>query len=199
MRRFCLLFAVVFGCALAAETVGNVEFHFPATTNEWVLLTDSSAYPNSIEFPMPITVKMYTHKTGDALEFFTAAYVIDDEDDDDEEDAEEPFQTAEFTQMFLNDVIKPYFPNHQITITRLTETGDEGFAEWELTDGVQVILHGLCRALAPNGNSVLLGYMTTAAKSAVNTDLWSATLLEARFMGQAIEDVLDELDDEYSE
>src|SRR5277367_1222131 len=142
MRKFYFIIACMFCAGLAAGTTGSVEFHFPPSADDWILLTDTSAYcPPEKGDEMPFNVKIYTHKAGDALEFFIMASTFD-EDDEDEDTEDEPFQTAEYAQLFINDLLRVYFPNHRIAIANLKETSNEGFLEWELNDGVQQVFHG---------------------------------------------------------
>jgi hypothetical protein len=178
MRKFCLILACLFSGALAAETIGNVEFEFPPSTYNWVLLTDTSAYSS----PEPIAVKMYTHKVGNNLEFFSATAMFDTEAEMVEEEYQdaEPFHTSEFAQLFINDLFGGYFPNHRISITNLSETNDAGLLEWEMSDGVQVIFHGICRYMRVDQKDVILSYATIASRTAENSALWIDVLNRAK-------------------
>jgi len=182
MRKLGFIVLCLFSGAIAAETIGNVEFEFPPSPYEWVLFTDTSTYSN----PEPITVKMYTHKVGNTLEFFSATTLFDEEGDVDEEDDldddAEPFPTSEFAQRFINDLFGGYFPNHRISISNLTETNDEGLLEWEMSDGVQMIFHGICRYMRVNQKDVILSYATISPKTAENSAIWIDTLNRARPM-----------------
>lgn len=171
------------GGVLAAETIGNVEFQFPPSTSDWVLLTDSNAYCPVEESPgNGVQIKIYTHKVGDALEFFTIANILEQQDQEETEE-EEQFQTAEYAQRFVNDLLAAYFPNHRIAITHFTEEEDSGFLEWELNDGVQQIFYGLCRSLKVKESGVVLSYMTTALKTLENSALWTKALYQAKATG----------------
>ena len=181
MRKLCFAALCLFGGALSAETIGNVEFQFPPSPYSWVLMTDTSTYPMLEEGDeVPFAMKMYTHKVGDTLEFFTATTFFDEEGEEDAGDDSEPFETSRFAQLFINDLLGAYFPNHRITISNLTETRDAGLLEWEMSDGVQLILHGVCRYLRTNQKDVILNYTTTSSKTAQNTALWLDALNEAK-------------------
>jgi hypothetical protein len=188
MRTICLTLASIFASSLAAETIENVEFQFPPSIHEWVLLTDTSTFDEEEE--VSCYARIYTHKAGNALEFFTTAYspheTFDDENDGDNDDFDQALQniyTAPgLAQTFMNDLIMPYFPNHRISLTQATDTDEEAFLEWEIDDGFQSIVHGLSRVLKREGNEVLLSYMTTASKDEQNTALWKETLGQANWM-----------------
>ncbi|HEX2582524.1 MAG TPA: hypothetical protein VHL30_00210 [Chlamydiales bacterium] len=179
MRKFYFIIACIFGGALTAETIGNVEFEFPPSTSDWVLLTDSNAYcPVEENSGDTIQIKIYTHKVGDALEFFTVANILEQEEE--EETEEEKFQTAEYAQRFVNDLLAAYFPNHRIAFTAFTEDENDGFLEWELNDGMQQIFYGLCRSLKVKEGAIVLSYMTTASKTLENSAVWREALYQAK-------------------
>ena len=176
MRRLCFMFACLFGSSLLAETTGTVEFQFPPSAYDWVLLTDTTQYPASDNVVLPFQMKIYTHKVGDVLEFFS---VVSMDTPADEEDDEDEMETAEFTQSVINQMLAGYFPNHKIAILNQVDNDETAFIEWEMNDGVQPILYGLARGFQLTEKSVALSYMTTASKSLENTALWTSVLEEA--------------------
>lgn len=173
--------ACLFGSALSAETIGDVDFQFPPSPYNWVLLTDTSTYP-PLEGgeKIPLHIKMYTHKVGDVLEFFSATTLFDEEAEEEESEETEQFHTSEFAQLFINDLLGNYFPNHRISITNISEEKDAGFLEWEIDDGVQLIFHGVCRYMRVNQKDYILNYTTMGSKTPQNIALWIDTLNQAK-------------------
>jgi len=179
MRRLCFMFACLFGSALLAETSGVAEFQFPPSAYNWVLLTDTSQYPTSDDVVLPFQLKIYTHKVGDVLEFFSVVSMDMPADEDDDEDEEDAMETSEFTQSVINQMLTGYFPNHKIAILNLVDEEESAFVEWEMNDGVQPLLYGIARGLDLDDKKIVLSYMTTATKSFENTALWTNVLQEA--------------------
>jgi hypothetical protein len=179
MKKFCILIAMFIANAVNAERIGDVEFEFPKSDQEWVLLTDSHSFTGLEEIKDSFHIKFFTHRNGDALELLTMVQMIEDNYVDAEEE-EEPFQTAQFAEIFINDLLKETLPNHQINISKFKENRKEGFVEWEVSDGIQQVIHGISRLLNTKNNTILISYLTTAIKTEENTALWTDLLLKAK-------------------
>jgi hypothetical protein len=126
--------------------------------------------------------KMFTHREGDALEIFVAYQDNDPMDEDDEDDK---LDTLESVQEELNHSINRYLPNHKFIIHSVIDTDEDGFAEWELNDGIQDIMHGFTRVIKTKVDGemkslTVLGYLTTSVRSEYNRSVWTNALNQAR-------------------
>lgn len=178
---------------LAAETIGNVEFQFPPSNFEWKLLADDHnrfcdddgkeefSIDEDEDFPCENEqiFKFFTHREGDALELFIATQMPDTAEDDDEDD--EP-DTLFSLQKRLDETLNQYFPNHKLILLNVTNNCDEGFAEWELNDGAQDVMHGYSRAFKKNGSLTVLCYLTTAVRTESNRFLWTQVLDQVKII-----------------
>jgi hypothetical protein len=199
------------GSSLTAEIIGNIEFQFPPSNNEWKILLDDSILEKIPSFEdideedfqlrsdyqwgeplsnedvedvlvsQPSRFKTFTHREGDALEFFVA-YQDNNPEWDEEDDKIDSIESA---QKNLDEWINAYMPNHKFVLNSLLDSDDESFGEWELNDGTQDIMHGYTRILKARVNGevksvTLLGYLSTALLTEHNRSLWTNMLNEAK-------------------
>lgn len=206
LKHVWLCAVCLLGGPLVAETVGNVEFQFPPSNYEWRLFADDSSFENNFmdddeDFDLPSdyqwgtpldddkedsldvrpNVKLFTHREGDALEIFVA-YQDNDPDCDDEEDE---VDTLESVQMEIDQELNQLLPNHRLILRSLVDNKEDGFADWELNDGTQDIMHGYTRIFRIKGADgverfIMLGYLTTALQTEHNRSVWTNVLNQAR-------------------
>jgi len=207
---FKSLFFFLLAGTLVGETIGNLEFDFPPSKYEWKLLLDSNTFDFSdddddddddfsssdYQWGQPVdasgedldaespSLKVFTHREGDALEIFVALIDTDPEADDDDE--EEP-DTLEEIQAQIDEALNEHFPNHRMILISATETDDGGSAEWELSDGTNNLMHGYTRYFEIKKGGDLealafLSYLTTAEHSEYNRSLWTNVLNQAHVL-----------------
>lgn len=206
LKHVWLCAASLLGGPLMAETVGNIEFEFPPSNYEWRLFADDSTFENSFmdddddDFDLPPdyqwgtsldndeedsldarpNAKIFTHREGDALEIFIAY-----QDNSPDYDEDDELDTLESIQMEIDQGLNQFLPNHQFILRSLVDTQEEGFADWELNDGIQDIMHGYTRIFKINGDEgasrfIILGYLTTALQTEHNRLVWTNVLNQAR-------------------
>lgn len=185
MKNIWIYLAALAASPLVAEKIDNVEIQFPSSNYEWKLLLDfnQNSFSGAVEeeegddislesmSALP-SVKIYTHREGDALETFSISWIKEEEEESENE-------TLETIQKQIRDRLGLFFKNHTVKILACEELDTECFAEWELNDGTQDLLHGYVRGFKSEEKCVVLSYMTTAPHSDQNRALWISTLNQA--------------------
>lgn len=211
MKHILMCATCFFGAPLVAETIGNVEFHFPPSNYEWKLLIDESLFNDYFEAAQSNFedeedlvnqeegvvyevddeeegsaaehyFKIMTHREGDALELFAAVQTFDPSDDE----TDEEFDTLESSREKLDKTFNQFFPNHKLILHAFEDDVTGGYADWELSDGDQDIMHGYTRIITVNENgaprTTILSYFTTANATEYNRHMWTEVLNQVRFI-----------------
>ncbi len=179
MRKYLSIIACLSVSALTAELIGDVEFQFPPSIQEWTLVANENSF-----CPLENSqLKVYTHEEGNSLEFFVAVHALDNKTLDLEEEDREPLlQIKELVQVFIDEQLKAYLPDHKISLTQLDEENGKISIAWELSNTLRPVLYGLGLAFEEKGHLVVLQYMTTAIKTPENVKSWKQVLDQAKIV-----------------
>jgi hypothetical protein len=180
---FCV--ASLIGSSLVAENVQNLEFHFPPSRYEWQPLLDENQhlFPDDDEDESAvgpeIKMKVFTHREGDALEWFVSAFTEKQEkseiDEDDDEEGDEDRDESTIALEWVNSFLK----NHQFRILSKEVIDGEEYVEWEFADGFQDLVHGYGRSIETDQGTYGLAYFTTALRNEYNRSIWMDVLSKA--------------------
>lgn len=176
-KSLSLFAACLIGSHLQAESIENTQFEFPSSHYDWNLLLDHTLdhlfEDEDDDENDTFQMKVYTHREGDALEFFFAVSVTCSADGDEEEEVD----TREIVQSEINSLLNRFLPNHYLYVTNFSENHENGVFEWEFTDGSVDLVHGSSRGAFHTSQGVetshILCYITTAQKTAENQKIWA--------------------------
>ncbi|MBX7067362.1 MAG: hypothetical protein K1X28_09035 [Parachlamydiales bacterium] len=181
LKTIWICAACLWGAHLSAESIGNVEFQFPASNYDWKVLMEKGsakaffAPEEDEEECCDCQFKLLTHREGDALEVVIAMqHPLDDDEKDDEPDTLATFQEH------LDENLNQYLPNHRLTLLQFEDFGDEAFLEYELNDGSVDVMHGYARYFRKGDSSTFILYLTTAVQTEYNRAVWTQVLNDAR-------------------
>ncbi len=154
--------------SLAAETIGNIEYHLP-DPQKWKLVPTAAAKGsegmNLVYIPADSTKEK-------ATEFF--GIYMDDQ-------ASGPLE-----QSALEQIIKTQFPKKDVKVSLLERTANSTLYEWSVSEGGQEKTHGWTRAFSGPDETAIIMFQTEQIKN-IDTlrPIWVKALKDAKVLEPA--------------
>lgn len=177
MLKYLWACALTITTTLSAELIGNLDFQFPPSRYEWILLTDDALLRNFISFftnesiiDDSVSTQIFTHREGDALEIL---WVVQDNDAiamDDDQQIENESNGNECCE-----TIRRLFPNHGWQSFEI----HEDLAIYGLSDGTSNLLHGYARSIEEGSQNTVIFYLSTSVETEQSRAMWLHALESA--------------------
>ena len=149
MLYLLMLLTCVFASPLAAETIGNIEYHLPRLKQGWEIANELQTNKKNQSRTVLYIPKNSPSRNG-AVEFF-GAHTND-------------LPIGGLDQTSLEKALQPLFPDQQIHVTILESHPTSVLYEWTAKKE-KTVAYGLSRAFSTDQGSAILMYQTENASN----------------------------------
>lgn len=169
MRQFLMLMAYAFTVTLAAENIGNVEYHLPG---EWKMVDNENIKTDDTVG----VIRVYIPQGSDVdttKESFGAEKV--------------DFASGEVDQASIEKMYEIQFPNFKTKVDILEKTPESVLYEWSLKDDKNQERHGWTRIFTSPERTILLNYQTKETDRIKDLGaIWLKVLKDAKVVNSKI-------------
>lgn len=161
IMHYFLLFFTVFTTVLFGETIGNVEYSFPGSLDQWELINEVK--------DEEMTGVLYSRMSDIGAEFFGASA--------DRLPANLPDEAA------LVEGLQLAYPEQTISVNIVETESQSVIFEWSISDESQPIVQGFGRVISTDRGNVALTYISAQMENIdASRTIWVKALKEAKIL-----------------